>query len=482
MEEIIAWVKLQLETNEVFAGFIGGSLIVSLGYTLRSLPQKIWKAMSWLFLRYFTVKITITNADLGPYLLVAGWLNRVVGDKWNCVQMDFGVMPHYDTPPESTSADKCLEDVEHMERALTLGYGKFGFWYKRMYVRVSRTREKAENGGGDRRKPETLTLRFFTRNRDVVHDVFKAAHEDTKPTIYNADSYGNWNSSNTLAPREMSSIILPEEQKMRIMDDLDWFYNNTRIFKEAGIPCTRGFMFHGPPGTGKTSLARGLATHYQKNLYIVPLGELARDSTLLMLLDTIDPGSFVVFEDIDVVHAEVEQRENMEAPDGGDVEFENIQIRRGKPIRAGRSGSRSPGVTLGGLLQGLDGVNAMANYVVIMTSNQSPDVLDSALTRPGRLDLLEHIDVLGYEDAKKMAISLFDSSYLPVLDTIVFPMSGAEIQHRLLEENKRRYKLDKHENPGGIKGDTSEELDISGDSKSLHDIGVPSSTSGVSSS
>ena len=415
MEQIILWFKEQFAENEVFAGFVGGSLMASVLYMVKSLPMRIWNAVQWTYLRFFTVEVTITNADLTPFLLIANWLNTVVGERWNKVQLDFGVINgEYAHNPDA----KLGSNIEKLNRALTLGYGSFGFWHDRTYVRVSRTRE--EEKGEGRRRPETLTLRFFTRRRDIIDEVLKASQEDVEPMVYNSDSWGGWREYSTVVKRRLETIILPKEQKKRIIGDLEWFFANCDIYKRIGIACTRGYLFHGPPGTGKTTLARALAGYFHRDLYLLSLGDVGSDGNLLQLINEVEKGSFIVFEDVDVVGAVTSRGEDKDE-------------KHGKRATV----SLDKGVSLGGLLQALDGVNAGSEHVVIMTTNR-PELLDPALKRAGRLDVQEQLDLLPRELGEEMAKAYFDESYMNSLDALSFPTSGAEVEKSLTDEHQKR--------------------------------------------
>ena len=149
---------------------------------------------------------------------------------------------------------------------------------------------------------------------------------------------------------------------------------------QPGIPYRRGLLFYGPPGTGKTSFTVALAGHFKVNVYMISMSDDAlNDRGLGKLFDSLPRRCIVLLEDID--------------SSGIDREPQTIRI-PSKPILP--KDPTAPvvnssvktvvvGCTLSGLLNVLDGPASVDGRLVVMTSN-SPDALDAALLRPGRID------------------------------------------------------------------------------------------------
>jgi hypothetical protein len=192
-----------------------------------------------------------------------------------------------------------------------------------------------------------------------------------RPSLWMLSQWGSWTRRMDVPLRTAESVILREDQMSRIVDDLGQFLSEESEYVRRGIPWHRGYLLQGPPGTGKTSIAKALAHAYNLDLWYAPLGDLDKDANLLSLLSEVHPRSMLLLEDIDIYHAATS--------------------------REATSGQ----VTLSGLLNALDGVSTPHGLITILTSNE-PDVLDSALVRPGRVDRIENIDCVVQEQAERL--------------------------------------------------------------------------------
>jgi len=164
--------------------------------------------------------------------------------------------------------------------------------------------------------------------------------------------------SRTLA-RPLKSVVLPAGEKAGLLRDFeDFFEDETRSwYAEHGIPYRRSYLFHGVPGTGKTSLIGALAGRFGRNVcFLQPSHPEMTDDALKAAVQRVPERSFIVFEDIDSLFDK--QRNNKV------------------------SGSR---LTFSGLLNALDGVGSPKGQVFVLTTNFR-DQLDDALTRNGRVD------------------------------------------------------------------------------------------------
>jgi 26S proteasome regulatory subunit T4 len=142
---------------------------------------------------------------------------------------------------------------------------------------------------------------------------------------------------------------------------------NPELFKRVGIKAPKGVLLYGPPGTGKTLLARAVASNIDANFLkcvasaIVDkyIGESARVIREMFGYARDHQPCIIFMDEIDAIG--------------------------GKRFSEGTSADREIQRTLMELLNQMDGFDAMGQVKIIMATNR-PDVLDSALLRPGRLD------------------------------------------------------------------------------------------------
>lgn len=221
------------------------------------------------------------------------------------------------------------------------------------------------------------------------------------PALYIPSRYGgDWIRRGDLPTRSVESIILKPGQLESLTTDLEKFLNDEDEYNRLSQPWHRGYCFYGVPGTGKTSVARALASHFDLPTYYLPLGDIDKDTNLTSLVASVQPRSVLLLEDVDVYHAATERSEE-----------------KGK-------------ASIAAMLNALDGVWTPHGLITIMTTNNR-DVLDDAMVRAGRVDVDEEFTSLDLEQAKRIA-EFFD---LPDFDVREFVgVSPAELIESLKRE------------------------------------------------
>jgi chaperone BCS1 len=151
--------------------------------------------------------------------------------------------------------------------------------------------------------------------------------------------------------------------------DAELFFGRREWYASRGVPWRRGYLLHGPPGTGKTSLVRALATHFALRLYVLNLtDEETTDRGIGSAFSEVNLRSIVLLEDVDA-------------------------LLDGRKVRDGLKW------TFAGLINAIDGALSGEGRLLIVTSNR-PGVLDQAFLRPGRVDRRY---LLGYACAEQAA-------------------------------------------------------------------------------
>ncbi len=209
-----------------------------------------------------------------------------------------------------------------------------------------------------------------------------------------------WDAQNSNNTRKLETIILKDGLKETIKEDIDLFLNSKDWYMDRDIPYSRGYLFYGLPGTGKTSMIKALSLYCRRHIHFLMLSKVKDDSELLELLKQINyTQTILVIEDIDATIESVKSRLNIQ---NKEKEKENtLRNRKNKSNKKDESESEDDndcnnndkskkdknksGVTLSGLLNAIDGVFDSTGRILIMTTNH-PEVLDDALIRPGRID------------------------------------------------------------------------------------------------
>jgi len=161
-----------------------------------------------------------------------------------------------------------------------------------------------------------------------------------------------------------------EEVKQSLKEAVEWPLSNPESFKRIGIRPPRGILLYGPPGCGKTYIAKALANETGINFIAVKGPELL---------------SKWVGESEQHVR-DVFRRAKQVAP--SIILFDEIDALA--PKRGQEFGTHVTEQVVSQLLTEMSGIEEMEGVVVIATTNR-PDILDSALLRPGRFDRLIYV-------------------------------------------------------------------------------------------
>jgi SpoVK/Ycf46/Vps4 family AAA+-type ATPase len=243
-------------------------------------------------------------------------------------------------------------------------------------------------------------------------NVFDALLEELSQDLAGIRSYirvyqnqgKEWKSSRFKDKRNMDSVIIDPQLRDLLVNELNDFNQKSKRYEKLSIPYQRGYLLHGSPGTGKSSLLFSLASHFDRDIYYLSLsGKFLEDGDLSTLASSIPCRAFLVIEDID-----------------------SIFVGRKSVIKESQ-------LTFSGLLNALDGLFGSDGRILFLTANH-PEKLDPALTRPGRIDRKIEVPCPGLPQVKEMFLrfGVIDEEEAEAFATANPDVSMAAVQEHLL--------------------------------------------------
>lgn len=346
--------------------------------------------------------------------------------------------------------------------------GVHGFFYEGNYFRLQRKQESfmedATNGNTTFKDRENLVISCLGRSPEPIKKMLQRAKEEyyndhyakttvKRPSPQNRRGFGRnaWTQVAQRPVRPMKTVVLDAKQKVQVLADINEYLHpaTPRWYANRGIPLRRGYLFHGPPGTGKTSLSFALAGVFGLDIFVISLLEpTLTEEDLLALFNSLPRRCVVLLEDIDT--AGLSRQEEKDASRAHETTetttaLENPKEARGGGRKRGGGGGgggaaagagvggenppQSPndwkvsdlarelkkpwqddkkGISLSGLLNAIDGVASHEGRVLIMTTNK-PETLDDALIRPGRVDLQVAFGNATQEQARELFERMYEA-------------------------------------------------------------------------
>ena len=176
-----------------------------------------------------------------------------------------------------------------------------------------------------------------------------------------------WNLLFKSPKRPLDTLYLKEGQKESLISNIEDFYDpDTRAdYLSHGIPYKNVIMLYGPPGTGKTSTINTIVSHFDANVYVIPISKELTDYGLIDAISHLEEKEekkrIIIIEDIDAIFTDR------------------------------KKGDDENGVTLQGLLNCFDGFACVEGTLLFITANK-PEVIDNALLRSCRVDHKYELD------------------------------------------------------------------------------------------
>src|SRR3989338_5830499 len=227
-----------------------------------------------------------------------------------------------------------------------------------------------------------------------------------------------------------------DEVKQELKETVEWPLKNPDAFKRMGVRPPRGVLLYGAPGAGKTMLAKAVARESDANFISIKgpellskwVGESEKAVREIFKKARLSSPTIIFFDEIDSL----------------------------APRRGAGSDNYATERVVNQLLTEMDGLIDLSDVIIIAASNR-PDIIDTALLRPGRFDRIIHCSAPDKETryqvfqihTKKMPLNGVD---LKLLAEKTEGYTGADIEsicreaaiQALREDMKSREVTEKH--------------------------------------
>jgi transitional endoplasmic reticulum ATPase len=197
-----------------------------------------------------------------------------------------------------------------------------------------------------------------------------------------------WDALKVVRPSAMREVLVEvpnvkwadvgglEDVKQELKEAVEWPLKNPEVFERMGVTPPKGILLYGPPGTGKTLLAKAVANESEANFILVKgpellskwVGESEKAVRKIFEKARQTSPSIIFFDEVDSL----------------------------APRRSAADDNKVTERVVNQLLTEIDGLEELHNVVIIGATNR-PDILDTALLRPGRFD---RIIMVGAPDEK----------------------------------------------------------------------------------
>lgn len=380
-EEVYKFVIEQLGKNDLIAG---GAVLGVLAYVLNQVRTIPMTLLRWSRLAF------VTHLDIPDRSDSFGWVSEWVAQH------------NY-----SKKSKRITLEVKKGKGVTTPAPGNHLVWWGRRPIILKRVRREGTGDNAHRAFRESWAVTMIGRRKHVeafVEECRSVSQKDEDNSIFIRDAgEGYWNDPVRRSKRPLESVLCPPGSSENLLKDIREFIDSREWYDKMGIPWRRGYLLSGPPGNGKSSLVKAVASELNFEIRSLNLNKVT-ESNFSTLMYYLGETAILLLEDIDCAFDE-----------------------RGNKTS----------ISMSSMLNTLDGVNASEGRIVFMTTNH-PEKLDPALIRPGRVDLHIELPNPTRDQIDRLLIRFFNDSTLAyqlseVLDgkgVSMAKLQGYLLQHR----------------------------------------------------
>lgn len=377
-------------------------VVAAVLYFLKDIPIQIKN----FFTRITLVTLTLNNAgwegNIDAYNAFDRWFSESGFTKWS---RRFFLFRKYDNET----------DVNFKPFRMGVGNGTHFFIYSGKLYWI--TKGNLDSSGSERQKEEIVITTFGRGGKtfEVLIEMFnKPRDKGGAITFHNWGAANNsWEETRDVIPRALDTVCINNDTKNEIIKQISDFIEKKETYRKKGLTYKLSTLFHGPVGTGKTSLCKSIAGYFGKDLYLLDLTTVT-NASLLRSLSAIKPGSIVLLEDVDEAGSAVKSRESKKD--------DPLSMLDCQPL------------TMSGFLNAIDGVCNLDNIIIFMTTNH-PEVLDPAVRRKSRIDYEFLIDLMSEKEIVQYVNVMYSDSEQdiePILDQVSrskIQLAGCEVEN-----------------------------------------------------